>query len=159
MRRLTRLALAAVLLGASATGCGLTGPEEYELGEKHVEVEQGEEFVLSVDVETAEGEWWYETSPKPDSAVVERLGKDEEVEGDSEGSAGGSRGTDSFSYKAVGKGTTKIRLIECPAGACPDGGGDGDGGASPSPVPSGSPTPDKKYRATIHTWTVTVKPS
>lgn len=158
MRRLTRLALAAVLSAAVTTGCGLTGPDEYELGEKHIEVEQGEEFALSVEVETAQGEWWYETSPKPDSAVVESLGKDEELEGDKGDSVGGGHGTDFFSYKAVGKGTTKIRLIECPNGACA-GGGDGGGAITPSPVPSGSPTPDKKYRATIHTWTVTVKPS
>jgi inhibitor of cysteine peptidase len=158
MRRLTRLALSAVLSAAVTTGCGLTGPDEYELDEKHIEVEQGEKFALSVDVETAEGEWWYETFPKPDSAVVESLGKDEELEGDEGDSAGGSRGTDHFAYKAVGKGTTKIRLIECPNGACSGGGSEG-GAITPSPVPSGSPTPAKKDRATIHTWTVTVKPS
>jgi hypothetical protein len=152
-----RLALPAVLLGTFTTGCGLTGPDEYELGEKHIEVEQGEEFALSVEVETAEGEWWYETSPKPDASVVERLGKDEEVEGEKDDdTVGGSRGTDHFSYKAVGKGTTKIRLIECPNGTCAGGGSEG-GAVTPSPVPSGSPTPGE--RATIHTWTVTVKPS
>ncbi|WP_328877782.1 hypothetical protein [Streptomyces sp. NBC_00299] len=62
---------------------------------------------------------------------------------------------DFFDFKAVGPGTTKIRLIQCPHGACADG-GDAGGPVTPSPVPSGSPTPAEKYRATIHTYTVTV---
>ncbi|SCK39801.1 protease inhibitor I42 family protein [Streptomyces sp. WMMB 322] len=154
-RHLTRLA-PPVLLAAALTGCGLTGPETYEPGEKNIEVDEGEEFELSVPVATAMGEWWHLTSPKPDAAVVEPVGKDEELDGDDDDSAGGSKGTDRFTFKAVGKGTTKIRLIQCPRGACAGGGSKG-GAVTPSPVPSGSPTPAEKYRATIHTYTVTVK--
>ncbi|RAJ70065.1 chagasin family peptidase inhibitor I42 [Streptomyces sp. Amel2xB2] len=149
-----RLACSALLAGALA-GCGLTGPDTYELGETNVEVEKGEEFTLSVPVETAQGEWWYLTTPKPDAAVVDRLGKDEEVDGDDDDEVGGSSGTDLFTFKAVGTGTTKIRLIQCPRGACAGGGSKG-GPVTPSPVPSGSPTPDADERATVHTYTVTV---
>ncbi|NLU71568.1 protease inhibitor I42 family protein [Streptomyces sp. HNM0575] len=139
------------------TGCGFTGPDTYELDQKSVEVEKGEEFALSVPVDTAMGEWWYVTSPKPDAAVVDGLGKDEKTDdSDEDDKVGGSSGTDLFKFKAVGPGTTKIRLIECPRGACA-GGGSAGGPVTPSPVPSGSPSPDKKYRATIHTYTVTVK--
>lgn len=156
MRRAFRPVLSAVLLGAAATGCGLTGPDEYELPDKHIEVEQGEEFVLSVEVETAEGESWYETAPKPDAAVVARLGRDEDAEGEKDDdTVGGSRATGSFTYRAVGKGTTEIRLIACPPGTCAAEGG----AASPSPAPGGGPTPDTEDRPAVHTWTVTVKPS
>ncbi|WP_171904212.1 protease inhibitor I42 family protein [Streptomyces abyssalis] len=151
----TRLALPLLLMSA-LTGCGPTGPTTYEVGEKKVEVDRGEEFTLSVPVDTAMGEWWHLTSPKPDAAVVDSIGKDEKLDGDDDDEVGGSSGTDLFQFKAVGKGTTKIRLIECPRGACAGGGGAG-GAVTPSPVPSGSPAPDKKYRATVHIYTVTVK--
>ncbi|KUL33997.1 hypothetical protein [Streptomyces regalis] len=98
---------------------------------------------------------WYLTSPEPDPDVVRNTDKREEIEADDDAVGSGS-GTDFFDFKAVGPGTTKIRLIQCPHGACDDG-GDADGPVTPSPVPSGSPTPpQKKYRATIHTVTVTV---
>ncbi|MCD9880730.1 protease inhibitor I42 family protein [Streptomyces guryensis] len=151
---LRRLALPALLMTVLA-GCGSTGPDTYELGEKHIQVDAGEEFRLSVPVDTATGEWWYLTSPKPDADVVRRTGKQEEIKADDDAVGGGS-GTDFFGFTAVGPGTTRIRLIQCPRGACA-GGGDAGGPVTPSPVPSGSPTPDKKYRATIHTYTVTVR--
>lgn len=145
-----------VLLISALTGCGLTGPDSYELDEKQVEVEKGEEFTLSVPVKTAMGEHWDLTSPKPDAAVVDGLGKDEEIDGDDGDLVGGSSGTDHFQFKAVGKGTTKIRLIQCPNGACV-GGTESSPVVVPSPVPSGTQPPAKRHRATIHTYTVTVK--
>lgn len=151
-----RLALPVLLMTVLA-GCGTTGPDTYELGEKHIQVDAGEEFRLSVPVDTAMGEWWYLTSPQPDRDVVRRTDKREEVEAD-DGAVGSGSGTDFFGFKAVGPGTTTIRLIQCPRGACA-GGGDAGGPVTPSPVPSGSPTPPKKYRATIHTYTVTVRKS
>ncbi|MFF8358891.1 protease inhibitor I42 family protein [Streptomyces chartreusis] len=150
---LRRLALPALLTTLLA-GCGLTGPDTYELGETQIQVDEGEEFTLSVPVDTAMGEWWYLTSPEPDTDIVRNTDKREEIDADDDAIGSGS-GTDSFDFKAVGTGTTKIRLIQCPHGACA-GGGDAGGPVTPSPVPSGSPTPDKKYRATIHTYTVTV---
>jgi inhibitor of cysteine peptidase len=152
---LRRLALPALLMTVLA-GCGLAGPDTYELDEKHIEVDVGEEFTLSVPVSVGMGEWWYLTSPEPDPDIVRNKDKREDIEGEPEGVDGGASGTDFFNFKAVGPGTTKIRLIQCPVGACDDG-GDADGPVTPSPIPSGSPTPDKKYRATIHTYTVTVR--
>ncbi|MFD8308394.1 protease inhibitor I42 family protein [Streptomyces sp. NPDC059690] len=153
---LRRLALPALLMTLLA-GCGSTGPDTYELGEKHIQVDAGEEFRLSVPVDTAMGEWWYLTSPEPAPDVVRKTGKQEEIQADDDAVGSGS-GTDSFRFKAVGPGTTKIRLIQCPPGACA-GGGDAGGPVTPSPVPNGSPTPQKKYRATIHTFTVIVRKS
>lgn len=153
---LRRLALPALLMPLLA-GCGSTGPDTYELGEKHIQVDTGEEFRLSVPVDTAMGEWWYLTSPEPDPDVVRKTGRQEETKADDDAVGSGS-GTDSFGFKAVGPGTTKIRLIQCPPGACA-GGGDTGGPVTASPVPSGSPTPQKKYRATVHTFTVTVRKS
>ena len=149
-----RLALPVLLMTVLA-GCGTTGPDTYELGEKHIQVDAGEEFRLSVPVDTAMGEWWYLTSPQPDRDVVRRTDKREEVEAD-DGAVGSGSGTDFFGFKAVGPGTTKIRLIQCPRGACA-GGGDAGGPVTPSPVPSGSPALPKEERATIHTYTVTVR--
>ncbi|MGW2571250.1 protease inhibitor I42 family protein [Streptomyces sp. NPDC001537] len=151
---LRRLAPAALLMTVLA-GCSSTGPDTYELGEKHIEVDAGEEFRLSVPVDTATGEWWYLTSPEPNRDVVRRTDKREDIEADDDAVGSGS-GTDLFGFKAVGPGTTEIRLIQCPRGACA-GGGDAGGPVTPSPVPSGSPTPQKKYRAAIHTYTVTVR--
>ncbi|KUN97968.1 protease inhibitor I42 family protein [Streptomyces caeruleatus] len=152
-----RLALPALLLTA-LTGCGLTGPDTYELDEKHIQVDAGEEFTLSVPVATAMGEWWYLTVPEPDPDIVRNTDKREEIDGDDGDNVGGHSGTDFFDFKAVGPGTTKIRLIQCPRGACA-GGGDAGGPITPSPVPSGSPALSKEYRATIHTYTVTVRKS
>ncbi len=144
-----------VLLGTVLTGCGLIGPDTYEPGERDVQAEVGEEFTLAVPVDIAMGEWWFMTSPKPDRAVVRSTGFREETE-DSGDLIGAGKGTKYFDFKAVGEGTTEIRLIQCPHGACV-GGGDSGEPAEPEPIPSGSPTPQAKYRAVIHTYTVTVK--
>ncbi|MFF4509224.1 protease inhibitor I42 family protein [Streptomyces sp. NPDC001401] len=150
---LRRLSLPALLMTLLA-GCGSTGPDTYQLGEKHIQVAEGKEFTLSLPVDTAMGEWWYLTSPQPDPDVVRKTDKREESEADD--AVGSGSGTDSFGFKAVGPGTTKISLIQCPPGACA-GGGDAGGPVTPSPVPSGSPILQEKYRATIHTFTVTVR--
>jgi len=147
----TRLALPA-LLTALLAGCA--GPDTYEQDEKNLQVESGDEFSLSVPVETAMGEDWYLGSPKPEKGVVRSTGDREETEGSDED--GGQSGTHYFDFKAVGPGTTKIRLLECPQSGCA-GGGDAGGEVSPSPVPSGSPTPDADERGRYHTYTVTVK--
>ncbi|WP_338676573.1 protease inhibitor I42 family protein [Streptomyces sp. SCSIO 30461] len=151
---LRRLALPSVLVTVLA-GCGLVGPDTYELNEKHIEVDAGEEFTLSVPVAVAMGERWYLTSPEPDPDIVRNKGKRDEIEGDDDDVVGGASGTDFFDFEAVGPGTTEIRLIQCPPQAC-DGGGD-TGPATPAPIPSGGPTLNAKYRATIHTYTVTVR--
>ncbi|RSO06802.1 hypothetical protein DMH26_05935, partial [Streptomyces sp. WAC 05379] len=108
---LRRLALPA-LLTTMLAGCGLTGPDTYELGETQIQVDEGEEFTLSVPVDTAMGEWWYLTSPEPDTDIVRNTDKREEIDADDDAIGSGS-GTDSFDFKAVGTGTTKIRLIQC----------------------------------------------
>ncbi|NLU69172.1 protease inhibitor I42 family protein [Streptomyces sp. HNM0574] len=149
-----RLVLPAVL-AAALSGCGLSGPEEYALGEKAVTVDEGEEFTLSVPVDIAMGEHWSTTSPEPDASVVRGTGDEEDAE-DSGEADGAGKGTHRFTFKAVGTGTTKIRLIQCPHRACA-GGGTAGGPVTASPVPSGSPSPPADERATVHTYTVTVR--
>src|SRR5439155_4665815 len=95
---LRRLALPALLMTVTA-GCGSTGPDTYELGDKNIQVDAGKEFRLSVPVDTAMGEWWYLTSPKPEPDVVRRTGKQEEIKADDDAVGSGS-GTDSFDFKA-----------------------------------------------------------
>lgn len=153
--RSTLTPLASAVLLTVLTGCGLTGPDTYQLDEKSVQTEVGEEFTLSVPLKISMGEHWDLTSPKPDASVVRSTGEDEDWEdgGDEAGSGGATK---LFDFKAVGTGTTEIRLIQCPHGACA-GGGSAGGAVTPSPVPSGSPTPDADERATVHTYTVTVK--
>lgn len=155
MRNLWSRLTLSVLLTAGLTGCGLAGPSEYELDEKKVEVEVGEEFTLTVPVDIAMGEWWFLTSPKPDRSVVRSTGFREDAE-DSGDLVGAGAGTKFFDFEAVGAGTTEINLIQCPYTGC-TGGGDMGGPVVPSPVPSGSPTPRAEDRAKIHTYTVTVK--
>jgi len=149
-----RRALSVLLLTALA-GCAAPEPDTYELDENRVQVAVGEEFTLSVPVDTAMGEWWYVTSPDPDPDVGRGTGKREETEADDDAVGSGS-GTDLFDFEAVGPGTTRISLIQCPRGACA-GGGSAGGPVTPSPVPSGSPAPEGKYRATVHVYTVIVK--
>ncbi len=83
------------------------------------------------------GEWWYLTSPDPDPDVVRGLGKREEIEAD-EDVVGSGSGTDLFGFEAVGPGTTEIRLIQCPVGACAGGGSRG-GPVTPSPSRAAAP--------------------
>ncbi|MCF2537337.1 protease inhibitor I42 family protein [Streptomyces sp. FB2] len=153
-RALRRLTLPALLTTVLA-GCGAPGSDTYEPGGNRIQVDAGEEFTLSVPVDTAMGEWWYLTSPDPAPDVVRGLGEREQIEAD-EVVVGSGGGTDLFDFEAVGPGTTEIRLIRCPVGACAGGGSRG-GPVAPSPVPSGSPAPDEKYRATVHPYTVTVR--
>ncbi|MFC4495440.1 protease inhibitor I42 family protein [Streptomyces ovatisporus] len=154
MRTLTeRIALPALplLLTALLTGCG---QDTYGQDEKKLQVEKGDEFSLSVPVEAARGEDWYLVSPEPEKDVVRSTGDREETEGSDDD--GGQSATHYFDFEAVGEGTTRIRLLECPQSGCA-GGGDAGGEVSPSPVPSGSPTPDADERGRYHTYEVTVK--
>ncbi|MFJ5058726.1 hypothetical protein ACIP96_04835 [Streptomyces nigra] len=119
-----------------------------------IQVDAGEEFALSVPVDTAMGEWWYLTSPEPDPDVVRGPGKREEIEAD-EDVVGSCSGTDLFDFEAVGPGTTEIRLIQCPGAPAPA--AEQRAVRSPPPRPERQPTPDEKYRATVHAYTVTVR--
>jgi inhibitor of cysteine peptidase len=141
------------LLVMALAGCGVFGPREYELGEETVQAEVGEKFTLSVPVDLAMGEHWYVTSPEPDTDVVRFVSADEEW-GDDSGPQGASEATKFFDFEAVGEGTTKIRLIQCPHAKCVDS-SDGGGVVVPRPAPSGSTVPNPA--PTIHTYTVTVR--
>lgn len=138
------------------SGCGLFGPDTYELDERTVQVEIGETFTLEVPVDVAMGEQWYLTVPKPDVAVVRSSGMREHVEGAGDGLVGGGKGTDYFDFKAVGAGTTAVRLIQCPVSACAGGGSMG-GPVMPSPSPTDGTAPHPDRVATVHTYTVTVR--
>lgn len=134
-------------------GCGLFGPDTYDLDHRTVQAEVGERFTLEVHVDVAMGEHWYMTRPEPDGSVVRRAGIREEVEDQGGGIAGGATGTNFFDFEAMGPGSTKIRLIECPNSACTREDGD-----IAVPVPSGDPSSNQSAdQPTVHTYTVTVR--
>ncbi|MBT2400527.1 protease inhibitor I42 family protein [Streptomyces sp. ISL-100] len=134
MRNRLVAAFALPLSALALAGCGLFGPETYEVDERSVEVEAGDEFTLSVPASPSLGENWYVADPRPDRDVVRLQGQDEEYEDDG-GNVGGGGGTQSFTFRAVEPGTTKIKLLYCKLGTCAAKFGD------PAPSPSGSPIP------------------
>jgi inhibitor of cysteine peptidase len=145
-----RCALLGLLLPVLA-GCGLSGPKTYELHETRVQVEVGEEFTLKAPVAITMGEHWGMAAPGPDASVVRKIGRRKTVESDPDLVGDGTE-TDFFDFKAVGPGTTKIRLIQCPYGACVG----TKGKESPSPSPT-STTAHPDRTATVHAYTVTVR--
>ncbi|MFF8788025.1 protease inhibitor I42 family protein [Streptomyces sp. NPDC015125] len=135
------------------TGCGLLGPATYDPDETAIEADAGEEFTLSVPSHASLGERWYVAEPKPASGVLRATGEEQENSGsDADGADGGSQ---LFRFKAVARGSTRIRLIHCPVHACVDK-GDDSATASPPP-PTGSTAAPASSRPTYHTYTVTVK--
>ncbi|MFE7541274.1 protease inhibitor I42 family protein [Streptomyces platensis] len=143
------LALATLL---ALTGCGLTGPTTYDPDETAIEADRGEEFTLSVPSNASLGERWYVASPRPDRGVLRATGEDSENPGGDADGAGG--GIQLFGFRAIGPGSTKIRLIHCPVGACVATGGDS---ATASPPPSaGSTAAPARSRPAYRTYTVTV---
>ncbi|MER0478285.1 protease inhibitor I42 family protein [Streptomyces sp. Edi2] len=140
---------------AALTGCGLIGPATYDTDETAIEADSGEEFTLSVPSNASLGERWYVAEPKPAADVLRATGEDQKNSGsDADGAGDGSQ---LFRFKAVGRGSAKIRLIHCPVHACIDKGED-SATASPPPSPSpGSTAAPAQVRPTYHTYTVTVK--
>ncbi|MFG2533029.1 protease inhibitor I42 family protein [Streptomyces sp. NPDC048516] len=146
-------ALTALSALAALTGCGLLGPATYDRDETAIEADPGEEFTLSVPSNASLGERWYVAEPKPAAGVLRATGEEQKNSGsDADGADGGSQ---LFRFKAVSRGTTKVRLIHCPVHACVDKGED-SATASPPP-PAGSTAPPASSRPTYHTYTVTVK--
>ncbi|MCL8014603.1 protease inhibitor I42 family protein [Streptomyces sp. AS02] len=146
-RLLLPAAASAVLL---LTGCGLVGPAEYDTETRTIEAEAGEEFSITVPYSPGQGEWWYRVDPRPDDAVVRIGGEHQDLDGSD--LDGGTDGTKSFDFEAVGPGTTKIRILHCPVGTCVG------SGSSVSPSPAASPgqtTTDPQPR--YYTYTVTVR--
>ncbi|MCW7987334.1 hypothetical protein XF35_19225 [Streptomyces platensis subsp. clarensis] len=146
-------ALTTLAVLTALTGCGLMGPSTYDTDETAIEADSGEEFTLSVPSNASLGERWYVAEPKPAARVVRAAGEDQENSGsEADGASGGSQ---LFRFKAVGRGSTTIRLIHCPVHACIDQ-GDDSATASPPP-PAGSTAAPASSRPTYHTYTVTVK--
>ncbi|MET9514663.1 protease inhibitor I42 family protein [Streptomyces sp. NPDC002994] len=136
-RLVPALALPLTLLSALVlSGCGLFGPPTYAYDERSIEVDAGEEFTLSVPASPSLGENWYVADPRPDRDVARLRGQDEDWEDDG-GVDGGGGGTQSFTFRAVEPGTTKIKLLYCKLGTCAAKFGD----PAPSPSPSESPFP------------------
>ncbi|MFC7309635.1 protease inhibitor I42 family protein [Streptomyces monticola] len=147
------LPLAAVAL----TGCGLFGPEAYEVDERSIEVDAGDEFALSVPANPAMAQDFYLVSPHPDSAVVRRTGEVEETEAGDPGVDGGGDGTRTFEFKAVKAGTTKIKLIHCPLKSCFPTRDNPDAlptAAPTRPVPTATSSPGTNPEYFIYTVTV-----
>ncbi|MEU6331135.1 protease inhibitor I42 family protein [Streptomyces sp. NPDC047049] len=154
-RRVLVPALTTLTALAALTGCGLFGPATYDRDETAIEADPGEEFTLSVPSNASLGERWYVAEPKPAAGVVRAAGEDQENSGsDADGADGGSQ---LFRFKAVGRGSTKIRLIHCPVHACIDKGEDSATASPPPSPPPGSTVAPAPVRPTYHTYTVTVK--
>jgi predicted secreted protein len=135
--------------GLAACGAA-TGPEEYGTDRRTIEAEVGEEFTLSLPMQPSQGEWWYRVTPRPDEKVVRSEGDREDYEGSD--LVGGGDGTQYFDFKAVGPGTTEIRVLHCPVGTCVG------KGESASPRPGATSTnSDQAGRARYYTFTVSVR--
>ncbi|MGI5260995.1 protease inhibitor I42 family protein [Streptomyces angustmyceticus] len=152
VRRALTPALTTLTALTALTGCGLTGPTTYDRDETAIEADSGEKFTLSVPSDASLGERWYVAEPKPAAGVLRATGGDQENSGSEADGAGG--GTQLFHFKAVGRGSTTIRLIHCPALACVD---KGDSATASPPPPAGSGAAPTSSRPTYHTYTVTVK--
>ncbi|MDG4862482.1 protease inhibitor I42 family protein [Streptomyces sp. T-3] len=153
--RLAALPLSALLL----SGCGMFGPATFEVDDRSIEVDAGDEFRLELPANPAIAEDWYLVSPHPDRAVVERAGEHKETEPSDPGVVGGGDGTQYFDFKAVKAGTTKIKLIHCPYNRCTSGTPENPDPQptlteeTEAPVATGSPGMDPQY----FIFTVTVQ--
>ncbi|UKY54693.1 protease inhibitor I42 family protein [Streptomyces inhibens] len=152
LHRVLAPALTTLTVLTALTGCGLIGPATYDTDETAIEADSGEEFTLSVPSNASLGERWYVATPKPAAGVLRATGEDQENSGSEADGAGG--GSQLFHFKAVGQGSTRIRLIHCPVHACID---KGDSATASPPPPPGSTAAPASSRPTYRTYTVTVK--
>ncbi|CAL9404337.1 hypothetical protein SUDANB6_01523 [Streptomyces sp. enrichment culture] len=148
-----RLVPSLLALGAAdaLAACGAAaGPKEYGTDRRTIEAEVGEEFALALPMHPSQGEWWYRVTPHPDAKVVRGEGDREDYEGSD--LVGGGDGTQYFDFKAVGPGTTEIRVLHCPVGTCVG------KGESASPRPDATSTnSDQANKARYYTFAVSVR--
>ncbi|WP_327351730.1 protease inhibitor I42 family protein [Streptomyces sp. NBC_01304] len=157
MRLRSALSLVLSLVALTAlSGCGLFGPTTYGVDEQSIEVDAGDEFVLSLPASPSLGENWFVAEPRADKDVVKLQSLDEDW-GDGGGNDGGGGGTQSFTFKAGEPGTAKIKMLHCQLGKCST----KLGAPAPTPSPGESPFPvvtgkpgehDREY----YVFTVTV---
>lgn len=159
MRNRLAAAFTLPLSALALAGCGLFGPATYGPEERSIEVDAGDEFILSLPASPGMGQDWYLVSPRPDPAVVEHTGGDKETEAGEPGLEGGGSGERFFDFKAVEPGTTEIKLIHCPySSSCsateenPEPSPTGSG-AAPVPTATGKPGTNPEY----FIYTVTVR--
>ncbi|WP_328419507.1 protease inhibitor I42 family protein [Streptomyces sp. NBC_00443] len=114
-------ALALPLTVVMLSGCGLFGSETFGAEERSIEVDAGDVFELTLPANPSTGQDWSIVRPGPDRATVRQEGRrKDDFEGDS-GADGGGDGTQTFTFRAVATGTTKIKMSYCVLGQCPDG--------------------------------------
>ncbi|MET7699196.1 protease inhibitor I42 family protein [Streptomyces sp. NPDC005485] len=134
---------------ALATGCGGTGgdePTSHPTKDTSITAEAGERFTLTVDGENSSTRsHWYLATPKPDSAVVRSRGREYKAAPGTEKTVGAG-GSLTFTFEAIGKGSTEIVLMHCTFNTC------NDSTASPGPQTTAPSTAEPE---TI-TYTVTV---
>ncbi|MEW9515321.1 protease inhibitor I42 family protein [Streptomyces tubercidicus] len=155
LRRAITPALTTLLALTTLTGCGLLGPSTYDTDETAIEADSGEEFTLSVPSNDSLGEEWYVAEPKPAARVLRAAGEDRKNPGGE--AIGADGGRQLFHFKAVGRGSTTIRLIHCPVGSCIDKGEDSATASPPPSPPPGSTVAPRIDPPTYHTYHVTVK--
>ncbi|MES9520469.1 protease inhibitor I42 family protein [Streptomyces capoamus] len=161
-------ALAAAVLLAPATGCGPgTGepaggptstahrPTSHPVDDTGITARPGERFTLTVHQNASTREYWYLVGPRPDSSVLVSRGRDYASDSGDE-PVDGAGGRLTFTFEAVGRGTTRFTLLHCTFTTCQGNTSTvppGTTGPSLSPSPSrttASPAPERI------TYTVTV---
>ncbi len=150
-------AVGALLALATGCGSGSGGPTSHPTTDTGITAEVGERFTLTFDGENGSTRsHWYVIDPQPDASVVRSRGRD--YEADEEGMVGGG-GSLTFTFEAVGKGSTEIVVQHCTFNTCLDGTASpaapspsfsSSASASTSTSPSPAPEPERI------TYTVTV---
>ncbi|MFS4094260.1 protease inhibitor I42 family protein [Streptomyces sp. AF1A] len=96
-------------------------------------MDAGSRFTLNVPANPSMGQDWYLAAPDPDAGVPKYRGERKDFHDTP--LDGGSGGTQYFDFTAVKSGTTRVTLLYCVLGRCPEG-----GRATASPSPSAAPT-------------------
>jgi inhibitor of cysteine peptidase len=116
MRKICCMSIPLLLFMLLSAGCGggNGGPKVYDDPSRTIDVAVGEEFIISLDSNITTGYSWQLASPLEEDVVV-LVGSDYIPEPGAENRAGAG-GTEEWTFKAAGKGSTTISLQYVPPG-------------------------------------------
>ncbi|WP_254705696.1 protease inhibitor I42 family protein [Streptomyces vilmorinianum] len=87
------------------------------MSDTSITAEPGERFTLTVDQNVSTREYWYLVDPEPDSSVLVSRGRDYASDSGDE-PVDGAGGRLTFTFEAMGKGTTRFTLLHCTFATC-----------------------------------------